>query len=181
MEKFYGGRRPEPNAPEAERGNEGTVMELWELTARESIRDLVARYNANADTARFDQVLDLFAPDAVMEVAGRAFEGRDAIRTIFTTTADSVAERAPGQTGPAYLRHSTSTLQIDVESPTAARSRCYYHVIMDHGLDHWGRYVDEYSCLDGRWYFVHRRVTTDGRTKGGWADAGTPEARFQES
>ena len=41
-------------------------MELWELTARESIRDLVARYNANADTGRFDQVLELFAPDAVM-------------------------------------------------------------------------------------------------------------------
>jgi hypothetical protein len=32
------------------------------LVARESIRDLVARYNANGDTGRFAQVLDLFRP-----------------------------------------------------------------------------------------------------------------------
>ena len=28
-------------------------MELWELFAREGIRDLVARYNSNGDTGRF--------------------------------------------------------------------------------------------------------------------------------
>jgi len=56
-------------------------------------------------------------------VADRAFQGRDAIRTIFTTTADSVVQSAHEQTRPAYLRHSTSTLQIDVESPSRARSR----------------------------------------------------------
>ena len=35
-----------------------------------AIRDLVARYNANGDSGRFDQVLELFAPDAVMEIVG---------------------------------------------------------------------------------------------------------------
>ena len=38
-------------------------MELWQLIARESIRDLVARYNANGDTGRFAQVRELFSPD----------------------------------------------------------------------------------------------------------------------
>ena len=58
---------------------------MWELEARENIRDLVARYNANGDSGRFDQVLDLFAPDAVMQVGdGPILTGRDAIRTIFT-------------------------------------------------------------------------------------------------
>ena len=28
-------------------------MQLWELTARESIRDLVTRYNSNGDAGRF--------------------------------------------------------------------------------------------------------------------------------
>ena len=32
-----------------------------ELVARESIRDLVARYNPNGDSGRFDQVVELFA------------------------------------------------------------------------------------------------------------------------
>ncbi len=43
-------------------------MELWELAARESIRDLVARYNANGDSGRFEQQMQVFAPDAVMEL-----------------------------------------------------------------------------------------------------------------
>ena len=51
-------------------------METWELIARESIRDLVARYNANGDTGRFDQLMELFAPDAVMDVDGEVYEGR---------------------------------------------------------------------------------------------------------
>ena len=41
---------------------------MWELEARESIRDIVARYNANGDSGRFDEVMVLFAPDAVMQV-----------------------------------------------------------------------------------------------------------------
>ena len=66
-------------------------MELWELDARESIRDLVTRYNSNGDTGRFPQVLELFAPDAVMETvtpdgAAHVYRGRDDIATIFTGT-----------------------------------------------------------------------------------------------
>ena len=43
-------------------------MEPWELIARESVRDLVARYNANGDSGRFDPLLELFAEEAVMEL-----------------------------------------------------------------------------------------------------------------
>src|SRR5579864_7356005 len=49
-------------SPDGAGGSVGT-MEFWELIAREAIRDLVARYNANADTGRFDQVMELFSPD----------------------------------------------------------------------------------------------------------------------
>jgi hypothetical protein len=31
-------------------------MELWELIAREGIRDLVTRYNSNGDTGRLEQL-----------------------------------------------------------------------------------------------------------------------------
>jgi hypothetical protein len=66
------------------------------------------------------------------------------------------------------LRHSTSTLQIDLESPTRARSRCYYHVIMDHGLDHWGRYIDSFRPVDGVWKFTKRQEIQDAAVEGGW-------------
>lgn len=141
-------------------------MEHWELEARESIRDLVARYNANGDSGRFDQVLELFAPDAVMELeGGRRYEGLDEIRTIFTTAKGNF----DGWKGPVYLRHMTATHQIDVIDETTAKGRAYYLVLTSIGLDHWGRYIDEYKVVDGRWKFAHRRVTTDGRAEGSWA------------
>ena len=142
-------------------------METWELVARESIRDLVARYNANGDSGRFDEVISLFAPHAVMEVGGSAYEGREAIRTIFTSTRSSVLEHAERPS----LRHFTATLQIDVAGRATATSRCYYQVLMPHGLDHWGRYLDEFGVVDERWCFTRRKVLTDGATPGGWADS----------
>ena len=135
-------------------------MEVWEL---------VARYNANGDTGRFDQVVELFAPDAVMDVDGTVYEGREQIRTIFTSAAGTLKEHAEARSGPLYLRHNTSTLQIDVENETFARSRCYYHVIMAHGLDHWGRYIDEFAPVDGVWKFKTRCEKLDGRVEGSWA------------
>jgi hypothetical protein len=142
----------------------------WELVARESIRDLVARYNANGDSGRFDQVIELFALDAVMEIDGATHEGRPAIRQIFEGVAVSL--RKP--TAPPLLRHHTSTLQIDLDSETAARSRCYFQVLMAHGLDHWGRYIDEFANLDGRWMFTRRVVKTEGMVRGGWAESVEP-------
>lgn len=136
-------------------------MEMWELVARESIRDLVARYNANGDTGRFDQVLELFAPDAVMEIEGEAPKvGHDEIRTIFT----GAAGRADWGDQPVYLRHVTGTHQIDLVDEAHATGRCYYFVLTAVGLDHWGRYLDEYRVVDGRWRFSHRKVFTDGRS-----------------
>jgi hypothetical protein len=141
-------------------------MELWELIARESIRDLVARYNANGDSGRFDQVLECFAPDAVMEIDGTAYRGVKEIRTIFTDAAESGRQWPE----PVVMRHNTSTLQIDVLERTRATSRCYYQVLTGHGLDHWGRYLDEYGVIDGAWRFVHRREMVDGMVTGSWAE-----------
>ena len=140
-----------------------TAVEHWELVAREEIRDLVARYNANGDTGRFEQVLELFAPDAVMEIGdGRVYRGREEINEIFTGARD----RADYGDRPVYLRHMTATLQIDVIDEGSARGRCYYQVLMAHGLDHWGRYIDSYRRVDGKWRFAHRKVTVDGRADG---------------
>jgi ketosteroid isomerase-like protein len=139
-------------------------VELWELVARESIRDLVARYNANADSGRFDQVLDCFAPDAIMELDERPYRGRDEIRTIFT----GAAELAGAGREPIIIRHHTSTLQIDLAGRDDATSRCYYQVLSGKGLDHWGRYLDRYRVLDGRWLFFHRREFLDGFVPGSW-------------
>jgi len=144
-------------------------LEVWELIARESIRDLVARYNANADAGRFAQVLELFADDATMEVttAGgvvQHYDGPGEIATLFTGTKrrwDADAG-ATGSTRRHHVRHFVSTHQIDVEDRAHASGRSYFAVLMPHGLDHWGRYLDEYEERGGRWLFTRRRALPDG-------------------
>jgi hypothetical protein len=146
-------------------------MELWELEARESIRILVARYNSNGDSARFEAVLELFAPDAVMELPDGVYDGIDQIKTIFTGTKGRFADFGLATGKPFYMRHSTTTHQVDLLDQTHATGRCYYSVIMPHGLDHWGRYIDKYENRDGKWLFTNRKVTMDGFVPGGFGAA----------
>jgi uncharacterized protein (TIGR02246 family) len=142
-------------------------MDLQELIARESIRDLVARYNANGDSGRLDQMMELFAEDAVMQIdGGDAHEGRAAIRRFFESAVDGFADVE----GPVLVRHSVTTHVIDVTGPETATGRAYFTVFLADGPDHWGRYVDDYRRVDGLWRFAKRRVSTDGRVPGGWAD-----------
>ncbi len=156
-------------------------MELWELIARESIRDLVARYNANGDSGRFEQMLAVFAEDASMELVAadgtvRRYDGIDQVATIFTETKanwDAGAKASPAAGSGAappprhHIRHFTGTHQIDLVDETHAVGRCYFSVIMPHGLDHWGRYIDEYGVRDGRWVITLRRALSDGRVDRG--------------
>jgi hypothetical protein len=142
-------------------------MELWELVARESIRDLVARYNANGDSGRFDPMLELFAEEATMELPDATYRGRDEIRSMLDGAARNTGD-AP-KASARFIRHFTATHQIDLMSESQAKGRSYYVVFTDKGPDHWGRYVDEYRQIDGQWRFWHRKVTVDAATPGGWA------------
>lgn len=137
-------------------------MELWELIAREAVRDLVARYNANGDAGRIDEVVALFAPDAVMDVTGTCYTGQAEIRGMFDRTIRAINATTP-------IQHHTSTLQIDVLDERHVRARSYFQVLMAGRLDHWGRYVDEFGFVDDRWVFTHRQVTVTGHAAGGWA------------
>jgi hypothetical protein len=134
-------------------------VELWELVARESVRDLVARYNANGDNGRLDQMVALFTDDAVLETDGSSVKGHAAIHGFFA----DAARMFGGSRGFTHLRHFTSTQQIDIQSNIRATSRCYFAVIMDHGLDHWGRYLDDFGFVQERWLITGRRVLVDGR------------------
>lgn len=155
-------------------------MELWELVARESARDLIARYNANGDSGRIEQMLEVFAPDAVFETLDLRLEGKAAIGEFFTgVTRRSAApqDRIPDTPSVAdwkargnrpMLRHLTGTTQIDVVDEHTVRARSYYFVLTPHGLDHWGRYLDEFGLVDGEWRITHRKEHTDAVFEGGW-------------
>jgi ketosteroid isomerase-like protein len=147
-------------------------MELWEISARESIRDLTTRYNSNGDAGRFANVRELFLDDAVMDLQGEVRTGLDDIMTIFTGTqsklrsvaADSAAARTETAATP-YVRHFTATHQIDLIDANNATGRLYFFVVSPIGPDHWGRYTDTYKTNSvGQWKFAHRHVKVDGRS-----------------
>jgi hypothetical protein len=142
-------------------------MEAWELEAREAIRDLVARYNAFGDSGRWEDLLELFMPDAEFALReGGVFVGHEEMKAFFTGAASQGGRRR----SPIRIWHHTSTLVIDLEGPDEAGGRCYYAVLTEAGLDHWGRYRDLYRKEGERWRFARRSVSVDGRVPGGWAD-----------
>src|SRR5262249_34382293 len=50
------------------------------VTDEDAIRSLIARYSQFCDDGRFDEWGELYTDDAVFSVAGRRYEGRDAIK-----------------------------------------------------------------------------------------------------
>lgn len=136
-------------------------MEVWELIARESIRDLVARYNSNGDSGRFHEVQPLFHDDAEMHIEGTAYVGIEEIMSIFTGT----EARLQNGAAPGYLRHFTATHKIDVLDEGNATGRLYFFVVTPVGPDHWGVYSDKYRRgADGIWRFQRRSVKVDGKS-----------------
>jgi uncharacterized protein (TIGR02246 family) len=140
-------------------------MELWELSARERIRDTLARYAHCADTGRFAELAALFTEDGVMEIDGRPpLQGRAAIETFLAGTKTNIAANL---TRP-LIRHHVSSIHIEVLGPDAATAASYFLAITERGPDHWGRYRDRFVRLGEQWLFQHRRVRPDGHAANSW-------------
>ncbi|SOJ55254.1 hypothetical protein MSIMFB_02743 [Mycobacterium simulans] len=45
-------------------------MEMWELVAREQIRNTLARYNWSGDAGRLDELAETVCADGVLEIRG---------------------------------------------------------------------------------------------------------------
>jgi len=135
-------------------------MELWELSARECIRDTIARYNHSGDGGRFDDMITTFAPDGALEIAGESLhEGHVALRAFFSNVR---GDSGGGGRRLTVLRHCVTNTLIELQSTTEASARSYFHVITDIGLDHWGSYRDRLVPVGDRWLFAHRSVKTAG-------------------
>jgi hypothetical protein len=134
-------------------------MEGWEIEAREAIRDTIARYAHAADTGRFADLAALFVEDGTLEIDGLpVLRGRGAI-------VGFLGERKLPAGGAArrFIRHHVTSIRIDLASPEAASSKCYFLAITERGPDHWGVYRDSLVRVGEDWLFRSRRVRVDGR------------------
>lgn len=70
-------------------------MEIWEVVAREQIRDTLARYNWSGDAGRVDDLAATFCPDGMLEIRGaRSLRGRGEIARFLTGVTADVATTA---------------------------------------------------------------------------------------
>lgn len=140
-------------------------MELWELAARESIRDTIARYTWCGEFMDGAGFGDCFVADAVLEIkGGETYRGRDAIVGMLTGVRARTREAVRDASGaPAVMRHFVANHRIELASPERAYCFAYFTVFLPpHGHDHWGRYADELARDGERWRFTRRRVSVDG-------------------
>jgi SnoaL-like domain len=137
-------------------------MELWELAARERIRDTLSRYNWSGDALRLDELAQTFCEDGELELRGRdPVRGRAAIveRLGGVVMGPSTAATATGV--KRIVRHNVTNIRFTDVTPQEARVACYFTVLTEIGLDHYGRYRDVFVPVGGDWLIRHRFVSTD--------------------
>lgn len=143
------------------------MTDLSTLVARGEITALLVEYVHCADTGRTDRMLELFAPEAVMEATGSAAcHGRGEIRDYF----ERAGRSARTLMSKPYLRHHLSSVHIELDGAAQAHSTSYFLALTDIGPDHWGRYRDTLRYDGSAWFIWHRRLQLEGRTAGGWLD-----------
>jgi hypothetical protein len=137
-------------------------MELWELATRERIRDTLARYNWSGDALRLDELAQTFCEDGELELRGSGpVRGRAAIVDLLSgvvATPNATAQRSDVKR---IVRHNVTNIDFTDVSPAEARVRCYFTVLTEIGVDHYGRYRDVFVPVDGQWLIRHRFVSTD--------------------
>jgi hypothetical protein len=141
-------------------------MELWELSAREHIRDTLARYNWSGDAMRLPELASSFCTDGELELrGGTPVRGREAIVEFLggaVASPNAVAEESGVRR---IVRHNVTNIRFTEMTPERAEVACYFTVVTEIGLDHYGRYRDVFvpvgSPEDTEWLIRHRFVSTD--------------------
>jgi hypothetical protein len=134
-------------------------VEMWELAAREQIRDTLARYNWSGDAGRLDGLADTFCADGVLEIRGfEPLYGRAEIIAFLGGITESVAVSVDVKP---LVRHNVANLLFDELARDRAQVSSYFTVITHIGLDHLGRYRDTVVPDGDTWRIKHRKVSTD--------------------
>ena len=134
-------------------------MEMWELVARERIRDTLARYNWSGDAGRVEGLAETFCADGVLEIRGlRPLRGRSEIASFLSGVTGDVADNFDVKP---VVRHNLANVLFTGLTPHEAQVSSYFTVVTHIGLDHFGRYRDTLVPDGDAWLIKHRKVSTD--------------------
>ena len=144
-------------------------IRMWELVAREHIRDTLARYNWAGDGGRLDDLAETFCADGVLEIRGlQSLHGRSEIAGFLRGVSGHVATSTDVKP---VVRHNVANILFTELTPERAQVSSYFTVVTHIGLDHFGRYRDILVPDGDTWLIQHRKVSTD------WAAPNSQMAR----
>ena len=145
------------------------TVEMWELVAREQIRDTLARYNWSGDAGRLEGLAETFCVDGVLEIrGGKPLRGRSEIVAFLGGVSGNIAANVDVKP---VVRHNLANVSFTALTPDEAQVSSYFTVVTHIGLDHFGRYRDTLVSDGDAWLIKHRKVSTD------WAAADSAMAR----
>jgi SnoaL-like domain len=137
---------------------ESITVELWELVARERIRDTLARYNWSGDAGRLDDLADTFSADGVLEIRGfEPARGRSEIVAFLGGITANITVSADVKP---IVRHNVANVLFTELTRDQAQVSSYFTVVTHIGLDHVGRYRDTLVPDGDSWLIKHRKVST---------------------
>lgn len=135
------------------------TTEIWELVAREQIRDTLARYNWSGDAGRLNDLAATFSVDGILEIRGQEpLRGRPAIVAFLGGVTGELATKSAVRP---VVRHNLANVLFTAITPDTAHVSSYFTVVTHIGLDHFGRYRDTLVPAEGTWLISHRKVSTD--------------------
>src|ERR1700754_531119 len=111
-------------------------MELWELVARERIRDTLARYTWSGDALRLDELARTFCVDGELELRGsEPVRGRAAIVELLGGVVATPNATAQTSGVKRIVRHNITNIRFTGVHPDEVRVASYFTVVTEIGLD----------------------------------------------
>lgn len=136
------------------------------LEEKDEVRALIAEYcTINDKLTEIDELVDLFADDAVMVNPSGEHAGKAAIERYYRSFFDGTVE---------FARHHTMNQVIDILEPGVARHRSYFVALLGREGESkmaLGCYDDHLVKTDAGWKFTHKVNKVLGVTtpEAGWA------------
>jgi SnoaL-like domain len=133
---------------------------LATLLAKQQIEDMLVDYYAQLGAGRHDFGA-FFLPDGVIDVNGIVAKGQQEIEGLYKKLADNSPER------PGTFRMLLTNVKVVVNGDTATAD-CIWTGINSETVKaaptfvEQGREHDELVKRNGRWFFQHRVITSDG-------------------
>jgi len=142
-------------------------VELWELVAREEIRDTLYRYNSFGDRGLLEELANQFTEDCLFERRGgfRA-QGRDAVVAVLSNRVTIASDGSIPRHERPLVRHHLSNVLFQEVTPERARVISYFLRLHRDWPEHWGIYRDVLVPSGDRWLIAHRVVSIDGEIRG---------------